>query len=92
MNTIDLNALANKITLTCPVLLESVSAQTVTLKGRTMPYRLYMKFKDNLPILQIDLYNHDLKTEVEKEVNHILNVFYLYMTETIRISYLNLRY
>jgi len=92
MNTIDLNALANKIALICPVLLESVSEQTLILKGRIMPYRLYMKFKDNLPILQIDLYNDDLKNEIEDEVNHILTVFYIYMTENIQVSYLNLRY
>ncbi|SDZ82737.1 hypothetical protein [Pedobacter hartonius] len=92
MNTIDLNALANKIALICPVLLESVSEQTLILKGRIMPYRLYMKFTDNLPILQIDLYNYDLKNEIEDEVNHILTVYYIYMTENIQVSYLNLRY
>jgi hypothetical protein len=92
MNTIDLNALANKISLICPVLIESVSEQTITLKGRNMPYRLYMKFKDNVPILQIDLYNHDLKTEIENEVNHILSVFYLYMIENVHVNYLNLTY
>jgi hypothetical protein len=92
MNTIDLNALANKISLICPVLIESVSEHTITLKGRIMPYRLYMEFKNNVPILQIDLYNHDLKIEIEDEANHILSVFYLYMIENVHVNYLNLTY
>ncbi|MET1054366.1 MAG: hypothetical protein ABWY16_03575 [Pedobacter sp.] len=92
MNTIDLNALANKIALICPVLIESVSEQMITVKGRIMPYRLYMEFRNNVPVLQIDLYNHDLKSEIEDEVNHILSVFYLYMIENVHVNYLNLTY
>lgn len=92
MNTINLNALANKIALICPVLIESVSSQTITLKGRLMPYRLYMEFRDNLPTLQIDLYDHKLKKAIEDEADKILQVFNVHVMEITPVTYLNLTY
>ena len=92
MNTINLKALATKISIACPVLIDFVSEQTITLKGKTLPYRLYMKFESNLPLLQVDLYDCDLKSEIRSEVDSILKIYHSYIVEPIQISYLNLTY
>jgi len=92
MNTINLKALATKISNSCPVLIDFVSEQTITLKGKALPYRLYMKFENNLPLLQVDLYDCDLKSEIETEVNSILTIYHGYIVESIQVSFLNLTY
>jgi len=92
MNTIDLKALSAKISTSCPVLIDFVSEQTIILKGTALPYRLYMKFENNLPLLQVDLFDCDLKSEIRTEVDGILQIYHNYIVESIHISYLNLTY
>lgn len=92
MNTINLNTLADEISLSCPVLVESVSDHTIILKGRNQPYRMYMRFENNLPKLQIDLYDEELRSRIENDLAGILNVYQRHTVEQISINYLHLTY